>query len=78
MRKWRGSQLEFQMQWLVEHMGFMTLDGTDENDTKLLRVFEETGRAHFELKQIPFTTELIGLNAIDLGQPALLYGSTKS
>jgi hypothetical protein len=60
------------MQWLVEHMS-----ATDDNDTALLKTFGETGRSHFELKQIPFTQELIGLEQIDPNQPALIYGSTQ-
>jgi hypothetical protein len=56
------------IQWFVEHMS-----ATDDNDSALLKVFEETGRPHTEIKQIPFTTELLGFD-LD-GSPALIYGS---
>lgn len=72
------------MHWLIKHMSSTTahdlemrqlFNVADENDLKLLSVFNNTNRSHKEIKQLPFTEELFGMEQLDTSKPALMYGS---
>jgi ATP-grasp domain, R2K clade family 3 len=66
------------MQWLVEQMGIARMPGApDDNDDKIMRVLRETSRPFYEIKQVPFTEELIIDHRVDITKPTLIYGSTQ-